>query len=179
MTESAKKVETADDHNSVNAAPLTPAEVDFLRGQIGTWMEVCLSPLNRDDRKEMRERLAQYHALAMRSLATAPDHTELLETKLRAAERRADEMERFKTDAMRWRVLEHGCRWVSFMPTDAAHIPAPSFDPRNLEGPSGLKAMRQKMDEALERHLKILRDGAYTARKADEARKHAQEGSRG
>lgn len=53
----------------------------------------------------------------------------------------------------RWRILEHGCQWVSWTPIGGE---THSFDPRDVEH---LKRMRAWADETIEKHLAILRDG--------------------
>lgn len=59
-----------------------------------------------------------------------------------------------KRDAARWRILEHGCQWVSFTETNGE---THSFDPRNVTGYQGdLKSMRKFADEIMERQLNIL-----------------------
>lgn len=53
----------------------------------------------------------------------------------------------------RWRILEHGCQWVSWTPTGGE---THSFDPRDVKE---LKRMRAWADETIEKQLAILRDG--------------------
>lgn len=63
-----------------------------------------------------------------------------------------------KRDAMRWRFLEHGCQWVSYIPTNGEQR---SFDPRNVTGYAGdLQDMRCVADQEMEKQLSVLRDGA-------------------
>lgn len=58
----------------------------------------------------------------------------------------------------RWRFLEHGCQWVSWVPINGAQV---SFDPRTLTGFSGdLNDMRGQADIEIRRHLYILQEGA-------------------
>lgn len=73
-----------------------------------------------------------------------------------SAIQRSDEAD--KRDAARWRLLEHGCQWVSFIPTNGEQR---SFDPRNVTGYAGdLEDMRAFADETLKKQLEILKEGA-------------------
>lgn len=58
----------------------------------------------------------------------------------------------------RWRFLEHGCQWVSFIPTNGDQH---SFDPRVVsKAPGvGLVHMREVADREMEKQLGILRAG--------------------
>lgn len=59
----------------------------------------------------------------------------------------------------RWRLLEHGCQWVSWTPIGGE---THSFDPRSLQQ---LKLMRTLADETIAKQLATLEEG----RKAIEA----------
>lgn len=63
-----------------------------------------------------------------------------------------------KTDAARWRFLEHGCQWVSFTPSGGE---TRSFDPRIVSGYAGhLQDMRATVDAELAKQLALLKEGA-------------------
>lgn len=53
----------------------------------------------------------------------------------------------------RWRILEHGCQWVSFTPTGGE---TRSFDPRDVKH---LEAMRAFADRVRAEQLEMLREG--------------------
>jgi hypothetical protein len=59
----------------------------------------------------------------------------------------------------RWRILEHGCQWVSFTPIGGE---THSFDPRDVRY---LKAMRAFADEISAKQIAILREGIEQFRK--------------
>lgn len=63
----------------------------------------------------------------------------------------------------RWRILEHGCQWISFAPLGGEDH---SFDPR---GVPGLQAMRKFADEISERHIKMLKEAIEQSRPAERA----------
>ena len=69
------------------------------------------------------------------------------------------EQEALTENDKRWRLLEHGCQWVSWTPIGGE---THSFDPRSLQQ---LKLMRALADETITKHLKALEEG----RKALEA----------
>lgn len=54
----------------------------------------------------------------------------------------------------RWRFLEHGCQWVSWIAHGKEQV---SFDPRKVDGMGGLVAMRTLIDEQTEEHIAFLR----------------------
>lgn len=64
----------------------------------------------------------------------------------------------------RWRFLEHGCEWVSFIPIGGEQR---SFDPRVVtDSPGvGVVAMRVCVDRWTEKHLAILREGINAAKR--------------
>ena len=61
---------------------------------------------------------------------------------------------RISENDKRWRILEHGCQWVSWTPTGGETV---SFDPRSVKY---LQAMRKCADETSAKHVAILREGA-------------------
>jgi hypothetical protein len=64
----------------------------------------------------------------------------------------------------RWRFLEHGCQWVSFIPINGDQY---SFDPRVVsKAPGvGLTYMREVADHETEKHLAILREAINAAKR--------------
>lgn len=65
----------------------------------------------------------------------------------------------------RWRFLEHGCQWVSFIPLNGEQR---SFDPRILSGYAGhLQDMRATVDAESTKHIKMLKDAIEQSRPAE------------
>ena len=62
----------------------------------------------------------------------------------------------------RWRILEHGCQWVSFCRIGGEQE---SFDPRDMKH---LKGMRAAADEIIEKQLAVLREGIEKQAKPQE-----------